>query len=368
MGVSDGAAAADGRSGLLRSIAGELLSPQEDGARLGAAAGALHSLCSSVTGIDARPARPDDSAGTRLPSGKAVSPEDAAACLLDHARTSKFLRGIHAAVLEARRRFPAAPVEILYAGCGPFAPLALPLAATLDPAEIRFTLLDAHERSLEAARRLFQTFGLAASVREYVRCDAAAYRHDARRPPHVVVTETMQAALEREPQAAITLNLAPQLSPGGLFIPQSVAVDACLCDPSREFPSGPRDVQPSASQGVAPPTSSASSGDGRGRIRLGRVLELTAEGCRESSPTDGARGALALTRPVTLDIPKKIGGGLRLMLLTAVKVFGRVALREGESGLTCPRVLFDLGEVRGGARVEFAYRLDGEPGFDYRLL
>ena len=361
MDTSDHPASAGDYSRLLKPIADELLSPRRRGGRLRAAAAGLYSLCSSVTGIDAGSNRPGDSGGTWLPSGQAVSPEDAAACLLDHGRTSKFLRGAHAAVLEARKRFPGATVEILYAGCGPFAPLAVPLASRFGPDEIRFTLLDAHERSLEAARRVFRAFGLAAYVRDYVRCDAASYRHGARRPLHVVVTETMQAALEKEPQAAITMNLAPQITPGGFFIPEKVTVDACLCDLTKEFPLD------TAGAGVAQSPPGARKGGGR--IPLGRVLELTAEGCRGPSADGrvGGRGVPARPGVATLDVPADAGGGLHLMLLTAVTVFDSIALGDYQSGLTCPKVLFELGRVRGGARIELAYRAGGEPGFEYRL-
>ena len=61
-----------------------------------------------------------------------------------------------AATAEARRGFPDRPVEILYAGCGPFALLALPLVSELSPADVQITLIDAHERSRRAVRVLFE--------------------------------------------------------------------------------------------------------------------------------------------------------------------------------------------------------------------
>ncbi len=115
---------ADSDSLLLKEIANELLSHQADDNRLNAAALRLYSLCLSITGIDEFSEDADDLEGISLPNGEAISPKDAAKCVLDYGRTSKFLRGLHAAILEAQKRFPNTTIEVLYAGRGPFAPLA----------------------------------------------------------------------------------------------------------------------------------------------------------------------------------------------------------------------------------------------------
>ncbi|HEX8271862.1 MAG TPA: hypothetical protein VF615_04355 [Longimicrobiaceae bacterium] len=340
----------------LKAAADELLSDQADDDGLKAAAAGLYALCSSVTGIDEHSAHVDDSDGTRLPGGEAIAPRDAARCVLDHRRTSAFLRGLHAAVLGAQARFPDTPIEILYAGCGPFAPLALPLTSRFSPAEIRFTLLDVHERSLDAARRLFHALGKGAFVRNYVQCDATSYEHAAPHDIHVVVVEAMQAALEREPQVAITTNLVPQLCPGGIFLPERITVDCCLGDAAQEFP---------AADAVDP----ASTGTGEGaRIHLGRVLDLNSEACRTSSePGRGdGQGGTSFGPKTHLRVPEELDGERNLMLLTSITVYDSITLGDDESGLTCPRILFDAGRVRGGEVVELEYRLGASPGFRYR--
>ena len=137
----------------------------------------------------------------RLASGLALSPRLAAQCLLDAPRTAAFLRGTLAAIFEAMRRFPDEPIEIVYAGTGPFATLVLPLFARLDPRRVRFTLIDVDERSTGSVRSLVDRFGLGAYVKAIVCADGTVYRHEA--PVHIVVTETMQRALRREPFVAI---------------------------------------------------------------------------------------------------------------------------------------------------------------------
>lgn len=353
---------ADDHSPLLTEVADELLSERADDDRLSAAAAWLYSMCSSITGIGEHSAHAEGAAGTRLPGGEAIAPRDAARCVLDHRRTSRFLRGLHAAVLEARARFPDAPIEILYAGCGPFAPLAVPLTTRFSPAEIRFTLLDVHERSLDAARRLFQALGKSAFVRDYVRCDAASYQHAAPHPVHVVVVEAMQAALEREPQVAITMNLAPQLCPGGIFIPERITVDCCLCDAAEEFPALP------AGADAADPSSIGT--DGGARIHLGRVLDLSAEACRglPASGSGDEQGGTSFGPKLVLRVPEELDGERDLMLRTSITVYDSIALEDHESGLTCPRILFDAGRMRGGEVMELEYRLGDSPGFRYRSL
>ncbi|HYP01531.1 MAG TPA: hypothetical protein VER76_15180 [Pyrinomonadaceae bacterium] len=353
---------ADNYSFLLKEIADELLSQQAEDNRLNAAAG-LYSLCSSITGIDEYSDHADDSDGIRLPNGEAISPRDAARCVLDYSRTSKFLRGLYAAILEARKRFPDTTIEILYAGCGPFAPLAIPLTTRFSSAEIKFTLLDVHKRSLDAARRIFQVLGKSAFVRGYIQCDAASYQNDAPHVIHIVVVEAMQAALEKEPQVAITMNLAPQLCPGGIFLPERITINCYLCDPTKEFPAFVADVDGAES------LPGGSGRRDRVRVNLGRVLELTAESCHNllAAGNGDEHGRTSLI-PTLINVSEDVDGEFCLMLLTAITVFDSISLDAYESGLTCPRILYDVGKIHRGKVIEFEYHLGDRPGFKYRSL
>jgi hypothetical protein len=343
----------------LKQITDELLFQDHPG-KLRETAIRLYSLFTRITGIDRNSDLPEDSYDTFLSNGKALALNNAATCVLDYARTSKFLKGIYAAVNEARERFPGLPIMILYAGCGPFATLAIPLATQFSAGQIQFTLLDINLKSLESARHAFQAFGLGGYVRDYVQGDATSYVYDPPGSPHMIITETMQRALEKEPQVAITANLAPQLCQGGILIPEKINVDAYLCDLSKEFTMLPCGSDEADSSLEADRT----------RINLGRVFELTAENANGLLLTGGKDSLSGETRfpAIVIDIPAGINERLDLMLFTKVTVFDSVVLGDYESGITHPVVLRDIGRDGQRARIEVWYSLGRTPGFKHRRI
>ena len=327
----------------LGGLASHLLHLEEP-YKLHEAAKCLDSLFWEIVRKDGDAANLIDDQETVLNHGKAISPKAATMCVLDFARTAKFLKGIYAAVLQAQLRFPDEQLEILYAGCGPFAVLALPLATQFSADQIQFSLLDIHRQSLESAELIVKALGLESYVRNYIQADATSYIHD--RQPHLVISEAMQRALEKEPQVAITMNLLPQVAPGGIFIPEQIIVDACLYSPSKEFLMLPAGSDPDTFETQ------------RVRINLGRILELTAATTTELQ---------AKLQEVIVEIPPD-GKDLPMMLVTKVRIFGSTVLDEYESGITYPVLLQDLGGVEAGGRIEFKYLLGSDPGFKYRNL
>jgi hypothetical protein len=143
----------------LKEITARLLNTEHHGESLNAAR-EMHAFFSDLTDRSVDFSDPEDHRESLLADGKAISPRDAARCILDYARTRSFLGGVRAAVIEALRRFPDLPIEILYAGCGPFAPLVLPLTTEFTADQLQFTMLDIHERSLDSVRRIVETLDL----------------------------------------------------------------------------------------------------------------------------------------------------------------------------------------------------------------
>lgn len=333
----------DDRSLALRARIGaitrRLLDPDSDAGELREACIRLQELFAELSSVGEIARDADDERETPLPSGVALSPEDAGRCVVDTQRTVMFIRGILAAVRRSIERSPGRPIHLVYAGCGPYATLALPLALCLPPEQLQLTLIDIHERSIEAVRRIIGALRLQDWVRECLVCDATTYVHPRGSPLDILVIEAMQKALEKEPQVALTLNLARQLSANGTLIPEGVRLDACLADLSREFALFPQDHEED------PP-----SEDTRRRIDLGTILDLT------------SRTEMGDLRPATFTVPERIDSCDRLMIRTRIRVFEDIVLDDYDSGITYPTIVHDVGVVEPGDCFQLSYEPGSNPG------
>ncbi|MBF0610388.1 MAG: class I SAM-dependent methyltransferase [Magnetococcales bacterium] len=287
----------------------------------------LFSLLAGIIGYDDNQPQQEQAKDCFLPSGKAISLQGAARCLWEFARTSRFLQGVEAAVRAAQQRFPGERIRLLEAGCGPFALLALPLAIKFQSSEVGFTLLDIHPHSLEAAKTIVTALGLQDYVNDYVQADATAWICPDPLRPHVMVSETMQNALKKEPQVAITRNLAPQLLPGGIFLPEKVRVDFCFL----YWITNEGEVPFQRTQPVA------------------TLYEL-----RLDNPHDPLQGQFTLPNP----LPENIRPGL----CTHIQVFGDCCLEENQCSLTLPLRVKGL-ELQAGGTIHHEYIMGEVPGF-----
>lgn len=305
---------------------------------------ALSRLLEGLTGLSPE-TQPELGANqTTTGGGLAISPIKAALCAREPLRTITFIRGLAAAIGQAGRT--DRPVRVLYAGCGPFATLALPLMTVFSPAQVQFTLLDIHAESLEGARQLVAQLGLQASVAAYVLADACTLRLDAAAPPDVIVSETMNAALRSEPQVAIMRHLATQ-APQALLVPESVTVEACLLRLRKELP-------PPVEPGM--PLLPAQ----RERIELGPVFQLDAAAIAAWRGLEGELPAAAV------QMPDPVPAGLQARLLTKIVCFGPHRLDDYESSLNQPQHFPGRLQPAGGERLQFAYLAGEAPGLVLR--
>lgn len=159
-----------------------------------------------------------------LENGIALSRNDAANCIKDYKRTASFINGVYKAIISTLEKFPNTKINILYAGCGPYAPLILPLLSFFKPEQLSVTLVDINESSIKTVKKIVSELKFEPYISSIIIADAIEYKHEVLNSLHIIVTETMFHALTKEPQVAITQNLVPQLVKGGILIPEEINV------------------------------------------------------------------------------------------------------------------------------------------------
>ncbi|WP_270087448.1 hypothetical protein [Sphingobacterium sp. SYP-B4668] len=156
-------------------------------------------------------------------NGNAIGPLWAALCSREVLRTQRFLKGLHEAIqtlLNGRE----IPVQVLYAGTGPFATLAIPLMTQYTPSQLQFTLLEINPISFVKMQECISELGLESYIAAYHCCDASTWAVE-NKQIDIVVSETMYNGLYREPQVSIMLNLLSQLPPTCIAIPKLIQID-----------------------------------------------------------------------------------------------------------------------------------------------
>jgi hypothetical protein len=309
----------------LTPIARSILNETSTVAELQAALDEFSQLCSRIGGVEpdrSFNAWADDSL---LASGVAINPQAAAHCVTDYQRSVVFMRGLYAALQAGLLRFPTRPLRVLYAGCGPYATLLLPLLSYFKAEELEVYLLDIHQRSLDSVQTLLTHFELEAYRIHTVQTDASIYQHP--EPLHIIVAETMQKSLEQEPQVAVTCNLAPQLCTNGLFLPEQIEVELGLAK----------------HEGALQTPGDYSS--------VARVFTLNADVAPELAP-------------VAVKIPTITEDGVySALLFTRIQVFGEHCLLPYEAEITLPRACPEMTPLRAGATFEIGYQLGSYPTF-----
>jgi predicted RNA methylase len=320
---------------ILKLITEELLSPVLDYNRVREASLSLKKLFSDAIAFDEM----DENNQPNIPtgSGMALSPRSAASCLVDMMRTRKFILGIRDAIEERSKKGTGKPVRVLYAGTGPFASLLTPLITVFKPEQLQMVLMEINPVSIGYLKKIIQHFGMQAYITDLLQADAVTWTIPDELQPDIIVSETMNNALQREPQVSIVANLLPQCTRNPFLIPELVKVDACLMGNVVEQP-----------QNI---------------ILLKTLLELDAQTAKAIKNDPGRVPALSPGIIVTL--PRTPGlTHNQLVLCTTIHVFGKHILGFNESGLTTPHILGMANSFkRYPVRLLFQYHIDSIPGF-----
>lgn len=343
----------------LNSIRHTILDETSSPAELRNALNSFVQLCSDVSGIQPDPSFDAWAEDSLLESGVAINPQAAAHCAVDYRRSVAFIRGVYAALNKLISRFPDTPIQILYAGCGPFATLLLPLLGKFHPGDLKINLLDIHQRSLDSVELLLAQFEFSAHDICTIKDDACHYTHPEKL--HLIIAETMQKALEQEPQFSVTANLAPQLQSTGIFVPQCIEVALCLADLKHE-----KEQLELLSQIESTPEKT----DYR-RYPLGTVCTLSPEHASEQLQEARYNAhTKKLELPlIEVTIPTEASlDRFDAVLLTRICIFEDFCLEEYESEITLPLKCHELAPLTSGSRYRVSYQLGSYPKFTFALL
>ncbi|MCE3296528.1 MAG: hypothetical protein K0R65_2242 [Crocinitomicaceae bacterium] len=169
----------------------------------------------------------EDSTEITLRGGVALSTYHAAICIHESLRTARLIKGVYHAIREILLRFPDQEIRVLYAGCGPYATLLFPVLPLFDNSSLKCSLLEINPLSVKHARAWSETLGLNKDKITFLEEDAIQYKSP--ETFHLLISETMFNALLREPQLRIAANLAPQLHPNGIMVPEEIRLDLAYC-------------------------------------------------------------------------------------------------------------------------------------------
>ncbi len=332
----------------LEEITKVLLKSEDNFGELKQAIDDLEQLFLSVTEFDVH--NPEIREDIHLSTGKAIGPLWAAMCVKEILRTKRFISGLYQGIRAALERFTS-PIRILYAGTGPFATLAIPLTTVFSSEEIHFTFLDINPKSIQYVKKIIRAFAAEEYVIQIVQGDATEFRSD--QPFHLIITETMQNALQKEPQVSITMNLVPQIVPDGILIPQNIIVEAALLNPKKN------------DERIMGLTDSENC-----YHILGKIFELNKNTARQFSSSNINIGETSYFPEVVLAFPQDVSAGFRqLCLLTTIQVYDEVILNHWQCSLNLPMKLMELDLHNSKPNwLSFQYLLSAKPGFKYSIL
>jgi hypothetical protein len=262
-------------------------------------------------------------------NGKVVTPIQAAHCLKELARTTHFLRAIHLAINHHLMKKQS--IRILYAGCGPYATLLTPFTSVYTSDQIQFTFLEIEEQSYNAVINLYKDWQIEGYLESIHLCDATDPELSLDGTFDIIISETMQMALNNECQVPITRNMVRFLSKEGTFIPERIALDFYLTGKKKD-PLVP---------------------DSDEKKFVGTAYDFDIK----NLPAKGSE--------TTLTIPESNLEYLKLY--TNIQLFGGERLKAYQCSLTIPLIL-DRPVNKAGRSIRFWYVENERPKLEFEYL
>ncbi|MDG1333864.1 MAG: hypothetical protein P8P74_16120 [Crocinitomicaceae bacterium] len=271
----------------------------------------------------------NDQAHVHLDTGIAIGLKWAASCLDDSIRTQKFIRGTKRAIEDKLKGKGC--VQVLYGGTGPFATLILPLLAHFSADQLKVTLLDVNPRSIKNVSQIIEHFGFQNHVEE-IRCaDATKTVFNNASVFDILLVETMQHALQDEQQLLISSRLLNQMPEDALLVPQSIYLDLIRLNSSGDNP-------------------------------IRELMKVDADFLRKHHPMNAK---WCFESKIELD-EKAYSEKDLLAIATKIHVYAEETIEWNESGLTSPKIVSPMTDIRNNKSIYSRYVLEPNPGFEIR--
>ena len=286
----------------------------------------------------------EDRKDLQYDNGIALCTTFAALCIQDVMRTRQFIRGIYQAITDKRSESQK-PVHVFYAGTGPFATLLLPVLTKFDSQQIRLTLMDVNEKTLEYLDKVIQALSIEDYIDEIVCADASTYQFEEHQQVDVLVSETMQYGLVKEQQVPIMINLVRQLPKDSIVIPNNIHLDLAYKNSSADLRLEWKNhlmfktIQP--------------------------LLDFDPD-FMHSLKENGTQQRFELCK--NLDFSEDKASYDELVVLTSIQVYKDDWIHVDLSSLTIPKVLFGFKDVDGDkTKLSLSYVIKEQPDFDLEL-
>lgn len=277
-------------------------------------------------------------------TGKAIGSTWAAMCIDDMLRTKRFIKGMDKAVKQLLKN-EKRPIEILYAGSGPFAALILPLTTRYTEEEIRIRLLEINKNSCHHLEKLIAELNLEHYIESIEHVDATKYVVKSSEKVDILLSETMQRGLEKEQQVSIVVNLLNQLNEEVIVIPEKIELNLGWIEYA-----GRNTLQ-------------------RSYKPLGKVFELSKKALQDDQKGREPSGQVVFPKNKIEILRDSTREDRQLALFTEIQIYENEKLTINESGLTLPIVLHELNKKMDGNQVlRIGYEIGANPGLKYELL
>lgn len=285
-------------------------------------------------------------ANIQFENGIALNTKDAALCVVDIIRTRQFVRGVLKAVNDIKKQ-KSSTVRIMYAGTGPFAMLILPLLTRYSSDELQLTLLEVNKGTGTHLKRLIEKLEIGAYIEKIVFEDASKYKIEEKAEIDILISETMQFGLVKEQQVPIMLNLVTQLKEDIIIIPQKIKLDLALMNANTELVINNKEEL---------------------RYKtLKTVLEFDRQFIQTYANEIKQNKQIELCKQLKF---KEVADREydRLVMLTAIQVYGDEWIDVDLSSLTIPKRILNLVDVEKTKKeIAMNYVIKEIPDFEYKL-